>query len=294
MKYFLLLSIISIIFISGCTQKAAASTFNNNVVTIEDFSVSASEPYSGSTVNIAFDIKNNGDKTVPRVTVNFFDTPGFTSLSLECGGLASSDKTKCEFTNLDSLDNKRVSIALKTAPISSPTTFTVSISVDYDYSGSIEATIPVIDTSIIKKPSPNHLFSQSQPSIGPVVFEIQPLLREKVVDDKTVTENWAAKNEVIVTKFILKNVGNIPNTHPVSIPAGKVKFTLTNLQAVSCSNFDSSGMSQKTVSESLNTLICNFKPISDQSEFSGIIKLNYDYTYEYIKGVDFEIKPEPK
>lgn len=291
MKYFLLLSIISIIFISGCASKTAASTFNNNVVTIENSDVSTLEPYSDSIVNIGFDIQNNGDNTVPKITVNFFDTPGFTPMSLECGGIPSTDKRKCEFTNLDSLDNKHVSIALKSAKVTSPTDFTVSISVNYSYSGSREATIPVIDTSIRKEPF--FKFSQSPPTVGPVVFETQPSLdRQRIVNDKTVTEYWAAKNEEFTTKFILKNVGNIPNTLPVSVLAGKVQFTLINLQVATCNNFDSSGISKKDVSESLNTLICNFKPVSDQSEFSGIIKLNYDYTYEYIKGVDFVIKPE--
>lgn len=293
MKYFLLPSLLLIIFISGCTQQSAAATLDNNVVTIKDFTVDALQPYSNKPVNIDFDVSNNGDKTVPNIDVNFFDTPGFTPTLLECNNLPSNSLRECKFTNVDSLDTRHVHIVLQSSPVTSPTKFTTSISVNYAYSGSREATLPVIDTSLRNQPL--FQFSQSQPTVGPVTFDIQPLLdRQRTVGDKTVTEIWAIKGEEFTTKFVLKNLGNIPKTSPVNIPAGNLKLTLTNLQTGSCSNFDASGKSAKSVSEAQNTLVCSFKPVSDQVEFTGIIKLDYNYNYQFIRGVDFEIQPEIK
>lgn len=300
MKYFLLPSLLLIIFISGCTQQSAASTLDNNVVTIKNFQFDTPSPISNTPLNINFDVSNNGDKTIPNIDVNFFDTPGFTPTLLECNNLPIDIKSGCKFTNVDSLDTRHVHIVLKSSSVASPTKFTVSISVNYAYSGSREATIPIRDPLTLATNNPSSQFSQSQSTVGPVTFDIQPLLdKPRQVADKTVTDIWAIKGQEFTTKFILKNLGNIPNTSPVNIPAGNLKFTLTNLQAQSqsCSNFvvtDTTGTSSKSVSETQNTLVCNFKPVSDQAEFTGIIKLDYNYNYQFIRGVDFEIQPESK
>ncbi|MEM5813950.1 MAG: hypothetical protein QXP82_02440 [Candidatus Aenigmatarchaeota archaeon] len=300
-QFFIIISIIFVIFLAGCVQKPTKSEiqFKNDVVTIENLIVDTTAPYSENKVNIEFDIQSNADRVIPQITVNFFDIPGFSEPSLDCGlNNAKIDDRICRYNQLESLDSIHVRMTLKANKVESPTPFVVSFSVEYSYNGMREAVIPVINPLIRKEPS--FKFSQSEPTVGPILFEIQPLLeREKIVGDKTIKEYWAIKDQEFTTKFVLKDVGTIKNVLPINIPNGLVGLSdLINLEKGEICDFSGTSSmgipSTKPVNKTFDTLICTFKPKSNQDEFTGIIKINYTYTYEFIRSVNFVVQPSLK
>lgn len=291
--WLVIISVGVIVFLAGCAKLEPTEVlFRDDAVTIENLIVDTVAPYSETAVNIEFDVQSNADRIVPKITVNFFDMPGFTPKSLDCKtGVKLKPPWKCEYTQLESLDSSHISIKLEAVKVESPTPFTVSFSVNYTYDGKREALIPVIDPLIRKEPL--FKFSQSEPTVGPILFEIQPLLdREKIVNDKIIKEYWAIKGNEFITKFVLKDVGTIKNVLPVNIPPGNVEFSLTNLEVGSrCEDFDANDRSTRYVNKSFDTLICSFIPAAGQAEFTGIIRLSYNYNYEFIRSVNFVVQP---
>jgi len=370
-----------IVFLAGCAkEKPVEVQFKNDIITIENYVVSNIAPYSTKEdskpekVEISFDIKNNGDKPVKWVKVNFFDTPGFELItqcpngfeqksnteicvckddacgigselpfSLECqkfGKLIqdSADERSCTFEDpaagpatsdvIDPLDTRSVKFTLKTPKgITSPTPFAISFSfayrygsvqqATYFYSGERTAIIPVIDPNFKKEPSSK--FSQSDPTIGPIVFDIIPSLeREKVVDGKTIKEYWGIVGRTFQTKFVMKKIvsegtlkdilnPNPPIGPPVSdcrtINGGCVGIQLTNLkidETTGICNFipttatKDKGIAKITINEKNNTLVCSFTPTSQSgftSEFTGTITIQYNYDYEIVRKQNFVVYP---
>lgn len=331
-----------IIFFAGCAKEEPKELqFKNDVITIENYVTDNVAPYAGGKTGISFDIKNNGDKPVKWVKVNFFDTPGFEIESLDClefGQKINNPNEKgyinersCKFGDpaadhttldvIDSLDTRSVKFTLK-APtnINSPTPFTVSFSVTYRY-GSIQqgntyffggertALIPVIDTQFKKEPSSK--FSQSEPTIGPILFEISPSLeREKIVDGKTIKEYWATSEPPLrsfQTKFILKKMvseGVLKDIQPDATldckgkGEGCIEIQLTNLiiDHESLCDFNDAiikGTSKKLVNEKNTTLVCSFFPVLRglTPEFTSTINILYNYDYEIVRKQNFVVYP---
>lgn len=208
-----ILSLVFIVLLAGCASKPAGEGgLKNDVVTIENYFVSPVAPYEKSPVTMQFDVKNNGDQTVPYLEVDFFDTPGFKILDLINCERGFVQGNKCIFENVEPLDLGTVT--LKLMPVSdviSPTPQTVSFAVRYVYLGSREITIPVIDGETRKQPLTQS--RESSPSVGPVVLEINPELDRQVsVDGKTISQRWAAggKNPLpFIVKFKFNHIGNI-------------------------------------------------------------------------------------
>lgn len=381
--WIVVISISLMIFLSGCAkQKPVEVQFKNDVITIENYVISNVAPYSTKDdnkpekVDISFDIKNNGDKPVKWVKINFFDIPGFEIIpscpdghqkstdteicictggncelrsttksagSLECSKFGelirdSEDERSCTFGDpnagpttldvIDSLDTRSVKFTVKTPKgITSPTPFTISFSVTYRYgsvqqaayfySGERTAIIPVIDPNFKKEPSSK--FSQSDPTTGPMVFDIAPSLeREKVVDGKTIKEYWGIVGRSFQTKFVMKKVvsegtlkdilnPNPPIGPPIAdcrtITGGCISVQLINLKidetAGTC-NFiptiatKDKGIAKITVNEKNNTLVCSFTPNPQggfASEFTGTITIQYNYDYEIVRKQNFVVQP---
>lgn len=294
--WLVVISVGLIVFLAGCAkEKPTEVQFKNDVITIENLVVENLAPYSGTTTSIEFDIQNNGDKRVKELILNFFDLPGFVPESLDCGVVTTRQGGTCEFRgteSLESLESRHVAITLKADRVESPTPFKISFSISYAYSGSREAVIPIVDGQVKKEPS--FKFSQSEPSVGPIIFDIQPLLeREKKIDNVQIKEYWGVKDRNFVTKFVLRDVGKVEGViKSINIPPGNVEFKeLINLNRNSCEHFDGSGKSKISVNKTFNTLICLFTPKGTQIEFTSIIKLNFIYNYEFIRSVNFVVQP---
>ncbi len=288
----ILLSLGFLIFLAGCVQPTPEDIYKNDVITIENYAVETFSPYSGSFTGISFDIQNNGDTTVKRVEVNFFDVPGFEVTSLKCQDEERFPSRTCVFNNFESLDTKKIEIKLK-APsnVNSPTSYTVSYSVKYEHTGVREALIPIIDGKTVTKPLSK--FSQSKPTYGPIQLDIQPSLEKEIkVDNKVVKEYWGIIGRIFETKFRFSNVGTVQGqVKDVEIPIGYIRLnTMGTLDETPPCDFPQI----KAVSVSYDTLICNFSPRAteqSQPQYTAIIQVIYDYTYEYIKTETFVVQP---
>ncbi len=246
-----------IIFFAGCIkEKTSDAIFKNDIVTVENYFVSNKAPYEKSNTNIEFEIHNNGDQKIPYLEVEFFDLPGFaideSVKGLDCNepiGERAKDAAgkllpKCIFTDnnaLEILDARSIALQLKsTEDVDSPTPHTVSFAVRYVYFGSRDVSIPVIDGQTRKQPLTK--FRQSDPSVGPIVLDMDPSIeREIAVGDKTIKENWAigGSNPLpFLAKFKFKHVGTIKEKiKDVNILATSVRLNVLGLKTEECTDF---------------------------------------------------------
>lgn len=299
--WIVVISISLIIFLAGCVKETTTETkFKNDVITIENYIVDDVAPYSDTFTTISFDIQSNSDTKISPVYVNFFDLPGFNVTDLKCPKIKNGDKNlwstdkknpACEFTELEPLDARRISITLKAHDVSSPTPYSLSFSISYKHKGSREALIPIIDD--ITKKEPSFDFSQSDTTLGPIYFDILPQLeREKILDGQTVKVYWGVTGKSFLTKFVMKDASSIKaNVKPTNIAKDDIHLTTSkNLNAEGTCDFENE-VSRKSVNTTFNTLICNFKPTGTGTEYTATIKLDFTYSYELIKNQNFVVQP---
>lgn len=333
-----------IVLFAGCTSGKTVSQYKNDIVTIENLVVSNVAPYSGDTITIDLDVKNNGDRPISVITVNFFDTPGFTITGLKCetAQMTSDDLKKrspCNFFSgspegvVEPLDSRHVTLSLQANTVASPTPFTVSLSIRYgcnfgsatetssSCAGSREVILPIIDGVIKKEPS--FKFSQSPPNYGPIVIDIQPQVEHtKTLNRMTVKEYWGTLGQSFTTKFVIKHVGTLKEkVKPINVAVRSLELYLSRLDATkkigTTSNYEPIGScdfnilsegcgrtsgtvagqpydSCKNLDETFNTLVCTFAPTSYsgfETEFTSTIKISYQYSYEFIKSLNFVVQP---
>jgi hypothetical protein len=288
----------------GQKPNVIVSKYKNDAITIENYYVTNINPISGGITTVQFEVQNNLPywyKPIP-VEIYFFDIPGFTVNNLDCGVILSENdsqpgNTRCIYPNFMSSDSRTVILNLKSKDVEVPTQYTITFSVNYTIDGSRDALIPVVDGTSKKEPS--FEFTQSTPTYGPILLDIQPQLeREKIVDNKIVTEYWGTLNTPFDTKFVFSHVGTENPIGNLEIPAGNVKFTLMGLNVSGyCSDFnDNTHQSNRSVRLPYDTtLYCTFIPnIPNMPEYAADIIVNFTYAYEYLHDQTFTIQPLPK
>lgn len=324
----LILLLVLVVALSGCVNQTMVLKYKNDIITVEDYSVSSLSPYTGSATALEFSIKNNGDKTVNKVEVNFFDRPGFAVKELFCEGIEEwkfGSGTNCEsdidcinnefcdfstkkcykgclFTNVESLDFRTIRLTL--SPTSTGTS-TISYSIKYNYSGFRKADIPVIDG--ITRKQPISKFSQSIPTYGPVVISFEPPVgRERKENNKIIKEYWIVGDIPFELRMKLKHVGSksVGDITPVTIPAGNMKIDLRGTLVVAksettelpCDFYESNGFlfSGKDV-ELPGELVCNFQSVPlEGPETLATIWAEFFYTYKYVRTETFNVKALPE
>src|SRR3990172_791618 len=84
---FTILLLFVVVFFSGCIELFGGGTtgnyYKNDVITVENYVITDSAPIPGSTTTIKFLLRNNGDKPVPSVIVDFYDLKGLPR-AVEC------------------------------------------------------------------------------------------------------------------------------------------------------------------------------------------------------------------
>ena len=305
------LSLISLIFFSGCTLpwNQPLPTYKDDAITIEDYAVSTTEPYAGSSVTIKFLVQNNIEDPIKDVEVKFFDISGFSLQSLDCGPgiIPDEDNLKCSF-GLDSLDYKPIKITLK-APeeeqITAPTKFTVSFLVSYTMSSERSVMIPVVDGRI--KTEPESEFLVSEQKHGPVRVDFDfPIKRVRKEDDREIVERWVVAGEPFEVKFKFKHTGTLRNVEPINISGNVIKIELKGMYPIDPCDFTPTGKDVTTSSSSRNIILlstrernllkCNFNVSKEENpypEFLAELKLRYNYVYTFIKKETFTVKPSP-
>jgi hypothetical protein len=92
-KYiFLLIFLLLTLFLAGCINQPPQNqtTYEKNIIVIENYELSDSTIYNGSSATLRFDIKNKGRDTVEKVKVTFFNLGGFEKFNLNCYKAESS------------------------------------------------------------------------------------------------------------------------------------------------------------------------------------------------------------
>lgn len=265
--------------------------FKNDIITLENFEISNLRPLQGSPVTVSFDVSNNGDKKVDKVYIDFGEsTEGTFRGFVECG--LQSDKPtkqKCTINNLESLESRKVKVAYQ---VVSDFNQNIVVKVNYAYSGTREALMPIIDDKTIKRPSSQ--FRQSEPSPGPFVVDVIPP-----------TSGWAIADQPFEVKFKLRFIGSAAagKTKPIEqlgIDRNNFRVKLTGLQAagsssgfLSCPQFkqDKGTTGEFRMVNSGEILAnkeysCALQAIDAQGNFglkSGVIDVTYVYNFEFTK-----------
>lgn len=303
--------------------------YKNDVIAVEDVFLSNSKPYEGTDTTLQFNIVNNGDKKVKNVILTFESTGGgfnkIESSDLKCADSVPqstaypdgiTEWNKCVFNEIDSLGLKHISLTLHTRDVLTDTPYNIKYSVQYDYHGERIATIPIIDSSTRSKPISR--FSQSTPSIGPVVLDFQAgEAREFTEGGKTVAGYWLEYGSSAEVKINLKNIGSssigtINDTYikektftldakSILTPSGVCNFVADTdksdglLYYCRNSNPSGSGCDLKQAMRPVKLpaqLSCNFNPSQKLSapEISATILASFDYAYKFTKTQQITVK----
>lgn len=271
------------IFLSGCIEQPPnnQTVYVKDILTIENYEVSDTKIYNGSSAILRFEIKNKGKDTIERVKLTFFNLGGFNSFSLGCSK-AEVKNSECVFYNLKAGESRDVRLEVF-APdrIPTETTITINFFIDYDVSRKAQAVIPIIDKTLLTKPLAN--FSSTQFGDGPVTFEF-----------KLSEINFAEKNKPFKVEIIVKDVGTYTAKKTVKISAGNIVLTPKKILKFSpCPHFDDSCKSTKElVLNPSDNLYCFF--ISEDfegSESDAMILATYNYTYTFFRSQSFTLMP---
>jgi hypothetical protein len=299
----LILFLILVAFLSGCSTSDTSKVYSNNVISLEYYSISSLNPYAGSTTKIEFEVMNKGTDPINDVEIDFFDLPGFTILGLECQLGQKKDDHTCLFDSLESLDSKRVNLNLQ-APggdfIKAPTKFTISYSVKYKHSGFRQANIPIVDGITLTQPKGKYV--ASTPSYGPISVEFSPPVgRETKTGKQTVKEYWGVKGNAFEMKMSFKDVGDSSGIQkvPTTISANDITIKLESLVVAENAPCSFEGSTSLTAEEDLivpvsgsKSLTCNFKSTDfREAERLGTVQVSFNYVYKFLKSETFTIYP---
>jgi hypothetical protein len=319
-KLILVVGLVSVVLLAGCIEQDENGVeelpYKDDVITIEDYYVSDITPYEGSPTIIDFLVKNNGEEPVGRVEVGF-DAPGFDIQSLECEGFETNGN-KCTFDKntpsvelgeIEPFDTRSVvaSFKFRNIGLMNPQTFTITYYVEYDYSGFRKMDIPIIDGVTFKKPQAE--YGQSTPTYGPIRLNFEPPLRgERVEGGETITEHWGVRDHPFKVEMQFEHIGSssIGSVTDPKINAEQIRLDLrdslrlatvdgTELQ---CDFKGSDGyLISKEELEVPGELICSFQSIPfsnsnfDAPETTATIWAEFDYTYRYTRGQNFDVQP---
>jgi len=291
MKKLLLPVLIIVVLLSGCIE---GTLYKNDLISLEGFSVYPKNPYAGSTVMIQFFVENNGDMPIERAKVEFSLAGGAFSLQeIKCqDGTASG--ASCEFTKIQPLDMKRVSLTIK-APtyVGAQTPFTISYKVSYDASGYRQANIPIVDG--VEKTIPTTAYKESSSTYGPIQAEFEPPVGMEVIENnRVVDEYWGTEGQPFLVKINFKDVASssVGKASKFTLPSGVASLTLSNVQIASGLPCDFEGGASEKDVKIPGSLYCNFISSGfSQNEGTAVIGVNFDYTYEYDKSIDLTVMP---
>ncbi len=323
--FYLLPLLALVIFLSGCIGQEVWGGGSNDVIVVNDISISTLNPSAGSTTTLSFNLQNNIDKVIDQVEVNFFDIPGFSVTKLECDIIEANGDRKegnsCIFNNIDRYDVRKVSLSLR-APskdvIRTRTPFTISYYVKYNHTAFRKANIPVIDGVTVTTPVGK--FSQSSSEPGPVTIAFEPPVGKTEKRDGTIIkEYWGLVNTPFEVKINLAHVGSssVGSVQPINISELKIDLKQTLKRAMSDGVYlpcdfenttptDESILYVDIIKESVTpssskifniipTLKCNFEPVDkNMPEIMATIEADAKYTYQFIRSETLTVEPVPE
>jgi len=294
--FILLVLVLVLVFLAGCTTTQTSTQYSNDVITQSNYVLTRSNPFTDSTTSIRFYLRNLGRDTVPRAYVDFFDLKGLGINSLTCQGGSQIDDHTCEFTNIQSLDSRYVSLTMSTPSenlIKAATSLQISYKLGFDYSGFRRIVIPVIDS--MQETEPQNKYVIGDASVGPIAVEFEPPIgAEKKQDDQTIKEYWGVKGDSFELRMNFKQA--VETNVDTNITGSDIKLKLQGLNIDSKSKCDfNSGLTAKksiTVGQENTPLTCSFIAKSFSGpEASTVVDVSFSYTFEKIKTETITITP---
>ncbi len=294
---------------SGGNVPISNIEYSNDVITVEDFSISDRSPFSGTSIAMSFSVKNNGDNDFDEsndLTVTFTDLPNIDGIKLKCPDYVTfvSDDFSCKIKNLESADSKMVQaeFAVKSGITDEIKTSTIKYSVSYNLDGVIEAKIPVVESPTFL---PNDArFEASAPTYGPIQVSIRPPVgKERIENGRTITDNFAYTNLPFSLELSVNDIGSLNHEQvkfeKANLDSGREKFqiSLENLEVILCDK------TTKKISDGTQTLIttpeqkipfdikCNMKPTGSENYYIGDVVIRYAYDYRLLGSETLTIRP---
>jgi hypothetical protein len=297
MRKIAFLFLFAVIILAGCTT--VSTPYQNDVIVQENYVLTRSNPFTDSSTEIRFNIRNVGRAVVSRADVLFSDLQGLQG-NVNCQGgtqIWVEKNPGCEFTNIDSLDSRFVSITIRTPSadnIKSSQPYQITYKISFDYSGFRRIAIPVVSDP---SQQPQNKYSVSDPSVGPIEVDIEPPIGAvSTQGNQQVNEYWGVAGDSLDVRMDFKQV--IQTDIPTKIRAGNVKLTLQGLDVDQKSNCDfNSGLASNfdiTIGQSQVALTCSFVPKQFSiatGETMTTIDVNYVYTFETTKTETFTVYP---
>jgi hypothetical protein len=293
MKIWILLLLVFVI-LSGCTS--TTTVYRNEVLVQDNYILTRANPFTDSTTSIRFYLKNYGMDTVPSTVVDFFDLKGLEVNNLICQGGSKANEHTCDFSDIESLDSRYVSLTVNTPSsdkIKSQTNFEISYKISFDYSGFRRLIIPVIDD--MQETEPQNKYTISDSSVGPIAAEFEPPVgAETKQGDQTIKEYWGVKGDSFEVRMNFKQA--VETNVVTNITGNNIKLKLQGLSIDSKSKCDfTSGLAAKfpiSVGQTQSPLTCYFIATPfDKSETMTVIDANFAYTFETIKTETISVVP---
>ncbi|MEM5843964.1 MAG: hypothetical protein QW841_01855 [Candidatus Aenigmatarchaeota archaeon] len=281
---FIILFLFLAVFLSGCINQPTNQTapYVKDIIVIENYEISDSTIYNGSSATLRFTVKNKGKETVEKVKLTFFNLGGFKNYNLKCYKAEIKD-SECIFYNLKSGEDREVKLEVFAPDIVPPSGAGIPVNffVEYDVSRKAQAVIPIIDKTLLTKPLAS--FSSTQFGDGPIKFEF-----------KLAEASYGEKAIPFKVEMLLTDIGTYTNKKTPKIPAGNIVLTVYKLSKTSpCPHFDDSYKSTKELFlNPSDSLYCFFKSEDfEGSELDVLIEATYNYTYTFFRTQSFTIKP---
>ena len=294
--------------------------YSNNVISIDEFSISDRSPFSGKnidttgSVTIMFSVTNNGDKDFDNskpdgnknLEVEFTDLPNIAEMKLVCpdGTEVKSPRFVCEITKLESFDSKRITaeMKVKTGIKDEIQISQIKYSVSYRMVGGVEARIPIVEDPLFLPQGAK--FQAGTPTYGPIQVSIKPPVgRERKVAGQTVIDNFAYKNSPFNLELRVSDVGSLVKEQVKFEKAEeKLEIKLENLQTVFCDKMtkneagDVTTLVKEPEQKVPFDIVCNIKSAlneqtRDQNYFIGSVSVNYNYDYKLTGSETLTIRP---
>lgn len=294
-KFVLLVPVILMLFISGCTDGPVTTFCSDEGLAIVSYNVNPLERvYPGYTVNIDFYLENKGSYDATDVEVAFFDIPGFELDSIHCedgSGIESGCKIGRIKTNENCFgDKKKISATLIAVD---PGERTISFSVNYKYGGNSKLLFSVWDQDTTKEQWGK---TERGSGHGPVKVDINTdFLLRRIIDDQeeTVTE-WIEEGQRFTVTMDIREVGNTQyETFEKTMKPGDFEVYFDHVSIYDTEHCDFSGNTLKEEVEypTKKPLMCDMQANDDIGDDWVAATIEVDYTYEYglVKKQNFEI-----
>lgn len=277
-------------------QSIGTVTYSNNVLSLDDKTVTSRTTFPGDTIGIGFNLQNNGDREISDIRVSF-NLPAYVeSSTIKCGFVADSLKGSfCDIRSIESLDQQPVSLDMKLVGdigTSSSISIPVTYSVRYNYDGENFIRIPVVDDPDLV---PSGLsYTIGTPTYGPVQVTIDPPVgREREVAGTRVVENFAFQDKPVSFKFRFSDVTSSRSL--VKLTREGLKITLDGLQLIpgGCDRLDDSLNLKNDEEELPLSISCSMRavPSADGGVRFGEIHVSYAYEYTISGTENFVVTP---